>query len=505
MTAPYPRRWWALGALAVSLLTIGLDLTVLNVAVPTLAVDLDASTTQLQWFSNAYTLVLAALLLPAGLLGDRFGQKKLLLGALAVFGMASLACAYATSPAMLIAARAVLGVGAAFLIPLSMSLLNVLFPPEERARALTVWVMATFVGIPLGPVFGGWLLDNFWWGSVFLINVPLVLVGLVAVVLWIPGLKGHRSGSIDLPGIAVSSLGLIALTYGFVEIGERGWDDVRSLLLIAAGAVLLAVFAWWERRTPSPLIDKALFSSRLFSWGAILATVASFALMGLTFVLPQLFQAVQGANALGTGLRLLPLIGGMLVGAKLAERALAKAGGKATVAAGFALLAAGLMIGTASSAGDGFGFTATWEVIVGLGTGFTLTPLMTLALSALSEGREGSGSAMIQALRQVGGTIGVAILGTVLNAGYRAQVDVTGLPAQVAEAAKGSAMAAVAVGSPGLADSARAAFLHGMAGTLWTCGGIAVAGIVLTLIFLPGRASETAVEAPQSEHDVVSL
>jgi hypothetical protein len=365
--------------------------------------------------------------------------------------------------------------------------------------------MATFVGIPLGPVFGGWLLDNFWWGSVFLINVPLVLVGLVAVVLWIPGLKGHRSGSIDLPGIAVSSLGLIALTYGFVEIGERGRDDVRSLLLIAAGAVLLAVFAWWERRTPSPLIDKALFSSRLFSWGAILATVASFALMGLMFVLPQLFQAVQGANALGTGLRLLPLIGGMLVGAKLAERALANAGGKATVAAGFALLAAGLMIGTANSAGDGFGFTATWEVIVGLGTGFTLTPLMTLALSALSEGREGSGSAMIQALRQVGGTIGVAILGTVLNAGYRAQVDVTGLPAQVAEVAKGSAMAAVAVGSPGLADSARAAFPHGMAGTLWTCAGIAVAGIVLTLIFLPGRASEPAVEAPQSEHDVVSL
>ena len=161
MTTLYPRRWWALGALAVSLLTVGLDLTVLSVAVPTLAVDLDASTTQLQWFGNAYTLALAALLLPAGLLGDRFGPKKLLLGALAVFGLASLWCAYSTSPGELIAARVLLGVGAAFLIPLSLSLLNVLFPPEERAKALTTWVMASFVGIPLGPLLGGWLLDHF--------------------------------------------------------------------------------------------------------------------------------------------------------------------------------------------------------------------------------------------------------------------------------------------------------------------------------------------------------
>jgi EmrB/QacA subfamily drug resistance transporter len=293
---------------------------VLNVVLPTLATDLNAATTQLQWFANAYTLVLASLLLPAGLLGDRFGQKKLLLGALALFGMASLACAYASSPATLIAARAALGIGAAFLIPLSMSLLNVLFPPEERARALTIWVMATFLGIPLGPVFGGWLLDNFWWGSVFLVNVPLAVVGLVAVVFWVPSTRGSREGRIDGAGIVLSSAGLAALTYGFVQVGERGWGDAGSLQLIAAGVVLLAGFAWWQRRTRHPLVDRVLFASRRFTGGAILATIASFALMGLMFVLPQLFQAVQGTDALGTGLRLLPLIGGMLIGSKAAEQ-----------------------------------------------------------------------------------------------------------------------------------------------------------------------------------------
>src|SRR6184192_2710272 len=199
MTQLYPRRWWALGALAVSLLTVGLDLTVLNVAVPTLAVDLGATTTQLQWFGNAYTLALAALLLPAGLLGDRFGPKKLLLGALAVFGLASLGCAYAGSPGALIAARVVLGVGAAFLIPLSLSLLNILFPPEERAKALTTWVMAMFLGIPLGP-----LLDHFAWGSVFLVNVPLTVVGVVAVLFLVPLTRGSGQGGIDFAGIALS-------------------------------------------------------------------------------------------------------------------------------------------------------------------------------------------------------------------------------------------------------------------------------------------------------------
>ncbi|MFJ7211609.1 DHA2 family efflux MFS transporter permease subunit [Amycolatopsis sp. NPDC098790] len=507
MTQLQPRRWWALGALAVSLLTVGLDLTVLNVAVPTLAVDLGATTTQLQWFGNAYTLALAALLLPAGLLGDRFGPKKLLLGALALFGLASLACACASTPGQLIAARVVLGAGAAFLIPLSLSLLNVLFPPEERAKALTTWVMATFVGIPLGPLLGGWLLDHYAWGSVFLINVPLTVVGLVAVLVLVPLTPGSGRGAIDFTGIALSAAGLVALTYGFVHAGEHGWADPVTYGLIALGVAVLAVFGRTQTRTAAPLTDLALFREPRFVWGAVLATMASFALMGLLFVLPQLFQAVQGADALQTGVRLLPLIGGMLVSAKIAERLVAAVGVRVVVTAGFALLAAGLAWGSATSPSDGYGVTVAWESVIGLGTGCTLPPLMSMAMGALTEGRAGAGSALIQVLRQVGGTIGVAVLGTVLNGVYRDGVSTGGLPAPVADAVRGSASGAVAVAEklhlPSLADSARVAFTDGMAATLWVCAGLGVVGALLALLFLPGRAGPE-VRPRESEHDVVA-
>ncbi|WP_202867609.1 DHA2 family efflux MFS transporter permease subunit [Kribbella pittospori] len=496
-----PRRWWALGAMSVSLIVVGLDLTVLNVALPTLATELGASTSQLQWFANAYTLVLAALLLPAGLLGDRFGQKHLLIGALVVFGGASAACAFASSAGQLIAARAVLGVGAAFLIPLSMSLLNVLFEPGERVRAMTIWVMANSLGIPLGPVLGGWLLDHYRWGSVFLINLPLVAVGLVAVALLIPRTRGHRSGRIDVPGILLSGAGLVAVTYGFVAAGERGWGDAVTLVSLAVGVVLLAVFWSWQRRTTDALVDLALFRSARFAWGTVLATLASFALMGLLFVLPQLFQAVQGADALNTGLRLLPIIGGLLIGAKVAERLSASVGPRLTVAFGFVLMLAGLVMGAFTSVDAGYGYTAIWVSLVGVSIGFTLPPVMDLAIGALTVERSGSGSGLIQALRQVGGTIGVAILGTVLNSAYRDHLNVGGLPPAVADAARDSASGAVAIAAhtnaPALAESAREAFVHGMSATLWTCSGIAAVGFVLALAFLPG--SRGSVEPEPAE------
>jgi EmrB/QacA subfamily drug resistance transporter len=484
-----PRRWWALGAMAVSLIVVGLDLTVLNVALPTLATDLGASTSQLQWFANAYTLVLAALLLPAGLLGDRFGQKWLLLGALVLFGAASLACSFASTPGQLIAGRAVLGIGAAFLIPLSMSLLNVLFAPGERARAMTIWVMANSLGIPLGPVIGGWLLDNYRWGSVFLINLPLVAIGAVAVAFLVPASRGHRSGKIDVPGILLSGAGLVALTYGFIAAGDRGWGDTVTLASIATGAMLIAVFVFWQTRAKDALVDLTLFRMPTFTWSTLLATLASFAMMGLLFVLPQLFQAVQGADALQTGLRLLPVIGGLMVGAKVAERLIGAVGVKATVVSGFALMTAGLAVGAFTDAADGYGFVAVWMSLVGLSIGFVLPPAMGLAMGALTPERSGAGSGLIQALRQVGGTIGVAILGTVLNSAYRDSLDVTGLPAPAADAARDSASGALAIagqlGSPALAESAREAFVHAMHATLWTASAVALLALVLAAAFLP--------------------
>jgi MFS family permease len=365
--------------------------------------------------------------------------------------------------------------------------------------------MATSLGIPLGPVLGGWLLDHYWWGSVFLINVPLVVVGAVAVMAWVPRLPGTPGGRIDVAGIALSATGLVALTYGFIRIGDHGWTDGGSLALLVAGLGLLVAFAWWQGRSSSPLADLTLLRTRVFGWGAVLATLASFGLMGLLFVLPQLFQAVQGADAFHTGLRLLPIIGGMLVGSKSAERVAGRAGTRVTVAIGFLLMATGLALGATTDVGDSYGWTATWMTLVGLSIGFTLPPVMAAAMDALPAGRAGSGSAMIQALRQVGATIGVAILGTVLNSAYRDRLDVRGLPSHVADAARGSVSSAISVGSPEVADSARQAFVHGMDLALLTSAGVAVLGLVLTLAFLQARRAGTPHETSEPKPQTIGV
>jgi len=500
-------RWWALGALALSTLAVGLDSTVLSVALPTLARDLDASTSDLQWFTNSYLLVLAAALLPAGMLGDRFGRKRMLLGALVVFGAASAACAYATSTGELVVARAALGLGAAVIMPLSSSVLTVLFSPDERPRALTVWVTASALGVPLGPLVGGFLLDNFWWGSVFLINVPLVAVAVTAVALWVPESHGDRTRRFDPLGVLLSTIGLVAVTYGIIEAGSWGWTDARSLATIAGAVVVLAAFVAWQRRAQAPLVDLALFRSRGFTWAAILCTVASFGMFGLLFTLPQFFQAVGGQDALGTGLRLLPVIGGLLVGARLADRIVPRLGTKVVVALGLALMAVGLAVGATTGTGTGYGIVAIWVSVAGVGLGFTLPPAMNAALGALTVERSGVGSGLLQALRQIGSAVGVAVLGTVLNSGYREAVDVSNLPAEAGQAVQRSASAGTAVaarlGDPALFDSVRSAFTHGMDRSLVVAAVVAAVGAALALAFLPARPERPTEAVPQTPVSVL--
>ena len=502
MTTVVGRRWWALGALALTLLAVGLDLTVLNVALPTMAVDLHANTSQLQWVVDAYTLALAAMLLPAGLLGDRYGRKKLLFGAAVRFGLASLGCAYAPNAETLIAVRAVLGVGAAFLIPLSMAVLTVLFDPEERPKALAIWVTANMLGIPLGPILGGWLLDHFWWGSVFLINVPVIAIGLIAIGTLLPESRASVRPSVDYWGVILSSLGLIGITYGVIEAGEHGWGGTSTVVSLIIGAALTLVFVLWQRRAAEPLVDLSLFRSRGFTWGAILLTLVTFTMFGLLFAMPQYFQSVQSATALGTGLRLLPMIGGMLVGVRAGTAIAARIGDKITVALGFAIVTVGLGLGATTGPQSGYGFVAIWFTIMGLGLGLAMPIAANAALAPLSEERSGVGSALLMTLRQVGGSIGVAILGTVLSSGYTARLDLTGLPAQVADAVKDSVNTGVAVARamhlPALFDSVRDAFVYGMDSALWVCGGVALAGVLLALLFLPTRSAtmETTDEQP---------
>jgi MFS transporter, DHA2 family, multidrug resistance protein len=511
LTTTSQKRWWALGALALSVLVVGLDLFVLSLALPTLSVDLHATTGDLQWFVDSYSLVLAAALLPAGLLGDQLGRKRLLTGALLLFGIASAACAYSTSTGELIGARAVLGLAAAVILPLALAVIPVMFTPEERPRAIGIVGGATFLGYPLGPILGGWLLDKFWWGSVFLINVPIVVIALAAVVFLMPESRGHSRFSIDGVGVLISSAGLVSLTYGLIRASDTGWSDPAAIAAMTAGVVVLAAFVAWERvvrRTSTlPLVDLELFRSRGFTWGTALATMVSFALFGLTFAMPQFFLDVKGFDSLGSGLRMLPLIGGLAVGLAAGQRLQTPRRSRDGVtlspppvsariigATGFAIMAVALAIGTATSAASGTGFVSGWFAATGLGLGLAMPTMLNVALSALSPQRSGSGSAMMTAARQVGATIGVAVLGTVLSTIYRSKLSLPGVPPPAVTAARSSVGTGVAVArqlhSPQVLSAVHAAYASGVDVMLWACAGIAIAAAVLAALFVPGLATE---------------
>ncbi|MDX2971986.1 DHA2 family efflux MFS transporter permease subunit [Kribbella solani] len=409
------RRFGVLIALCLAVLVLGLDTTVLNVALPTLAKDLDASTSQLQWMANSYNLVLAALLLPAGLLGDRYGRRRIIAIALTLFGAASLACALATSAGALIAARAFLGIGAAMIVPVALSLITVLFRSEgERKKAIGFFVVANSIGMPLGPIVGGLLLDHAGWEWIFLMNVPIALIAAVAVTLLIPESRSTNRPAIDWLGIVLSSTGLAALVYGVTKAGESSWGDATTVLFLGLAVVLIAGFLFWQRRSREPLIQLRLFSERVFTGGAVLLTVSVFAIFGLLFTMPQYFQGINGSDALHTGLKLLPFIGGMTVGAKLAEPVEAKVGTRLVVMTGFVVMAVGFVLGAFTDLSTGYGYTAVWFVVVGFGLGCSMPPAMNAALGVLDPERAGTGSGLLQAFRQVGGTVGVAVIAALL-------------------------------------------------------------------------------------------
>src|SRR5215471_5943863 len=452
-------RWWALGAVQLAVLAVGLDITILSVALPTLATALHASESDLQWFSSGYTLVLAAAMLPAGLLGDRYGRKKVMLIALALFGAGSVACAFAPSAGAFVVARLALGLAGAGVIVMAVSALTVMFDEAERPRAVGVWAAANFLALPIGPILGGWLLTHYWWGWVFLINVPVALVGLIAGLALVPESRAPVRPALDPVGVLASTAGLVGLAYGFVEAGQRGWTD--------AAVVALAAFLLWERRLSRrpggrPLVDPDLFRSGTFTWGVLLSAVMGLAMIGVIFTLPQYFQAVVGTDAMGSGLRLLPLIAGLVAGARPADRIAARVGRRAVIAAGFALLAAGMALGATTAVTSGGGFVAVWTILVGAGTGLTMSTAAATALSALSPERSGVGSAVMQAVQKVGGPFGVAIMGSVLSTVYLANLHTDGLPQVARDSVFGGLAVAQRLGSAPLAASVRSAFVQGM-------------------------------------------
>jgi DHA2 family multidrug resistance protein-like MFS transporter len=495
------RKWWALGALTLAVLAVGLDGTVLSVAIPTLARALNAGESDLQWFSSGYLLVLAAAMLPMGLFGDRFGRKKVLLTSLFLFGVGSAACAYAPTAEAFIAARFVLGLAGAGIIVMALSGLTVLFTPEERPRAVGVWAAANFIAFPIGPILGGWLLTHYWWGWVFLMNVPVALIGLLAVLALVPESRAPVRPGIDLVGIVLSVAGLAGLTYGFIRAGQNGWTEAGTVTAIVAGLLVLVGFFLWEywlgrRPGGEPLVDLTLLRSGSFTWGVLLMAVLVMAMTGVLFTLPQFYQGVLGTDAMGSGLRLLPLVGGLIVGALPADRLARRVGAKITVALGFAIFALGMFIGSTTSATSSDGFIATWVALTGLGLGITFATSASAALVEIPQERSGVAAALMQALQKTGGPLGAAIMGSVLSSVYLSRLQLTGLPGAVASVVRQSLFGGLAVAdklhSPALLRMVQGAFVNGMDVSLVVGGIISIAGLVLTLVFLPSKTTPKA-------------
>ena len=505
----YRRRWYTLIVLCMSLLVIGIDNTILNVALPTLSEKLGATNSQLQWMVDSYVIVFAGLLLTAGALGDRFGRKKALTAGLVVFGAGSVLAAFSGSAGHLISTRALMGASAAFIMPATLSILtNVFTDSSERAKAIGVWAGVSALGIAVGPLAGGWLLEHFSWGSVFLVNVPFVIAALVAGHFFVPESKDPDAPRLDLVGAALSIAGLVTFLWGIIEAPSKGWTAPEVLAAFAAGAVLLGAFVIWELRSDHPMLDVRFFRNPRFSAASGAITLAFFAMFGAMFVLTQYLQAVLGLTALEAGLRLAPISLVLMIVAPTANIWVRRFGSKYVVATGLAIAALGLVLmsrlGTEAS---------TWQVIgvlavLGVGMGNVMAPATDSIMGSLPRERAGVGSAVNDTTREVGGALGVAIIGSLLASSYRNSIDAglanAGLPAPAYDAVRDSIGGAVAVSQQASGQfptqaaqvlaTAREAYVSAMRPAMLVGAGFIALGALVVLFFLPARSTEEAAE-----------
>jgi EmrB/QacA subfamily drug resistance transporter len=493
--AGHPRRWVILGVLVVSVLVVVLSNTILNVALRVLAdpqQGLGATQAELEWSVNSYTLVCAGLLFSFGALGDRWGRRRMLLAGLLLFGLSALASAYAQDAGQLIAARALTGMAAAAVLPVTLSIISNVFDPRERGRAVGIWSGAVGLGAAIGPITGGFLLEHFWWGSIFLVNVPVVVLGVAAVVWLVPESRDPRPGRPDLVGMALSIAGLVALVYGIIDAGEHGFGRPVVWVAIWAGVAVLAGFVAWERRTPHPSLPVGLFRDPRFSTATGVIALMFFAALGVFFFMTFFLQLVRGLSPLQAGVMFTPFAVGQVVFAPCSAALVRRYGAKAVTAAGLGLTVVAL-------SGWMFvdGSTPLWVVAVlffvqGGGMASVVPPAMESILSTLPRERAGVGSAVGNSVRQVGGALGIAVLGSVVMAVYRERVEPAagGLPAEAASGTRESVAGAYAVaerlGAPELVPAANEAFLTAMHTAAGAAAVIALLTVLVALRWLPG-------------------
>lgn len=495
------RRWFLLGIMCLSLVMVVMSVAGLNVALPSMQRDLDASASALQWIIDSYALVFAALLLPAGALGDRFGRKQALMFGLVVFAIGALVAGIGTSSGQVIAGRVITGMGAAFVMPATLSLIATIFPPEERRKAIAMWAGFAGAGGALGPIVSGALLERYWWGSAVLANVPIVLGVLFAVAVFSPTSRDPEVTPLDPAGALLSLVGLGALVFGIIEGPERGWASGSVVGAFVVAVVGLVGFIAWERRTRHPMLPLDLFRDRRMSVGSAVVTAAFFVMFGLFFLLTLYLQFVRGYSPLSAGLSTLPLAM-MLVAVAPRSAALAeKVGTGPVMAAGFVLVSAGFAVLALVGTDTSYLVLAISLVLLGAGMSLTAAPATGSIMSAVPSAKAGVGSAVNDTTREVGGALGIALLGSISSAVYRSSVDLSGLslPPQVADAAKESVGAATVIagsmpGGAELAARAGTAFTEAFNTVSWIAAAFALASAVgVALVF--GRKAEDAAVA----------
>jgi EmrB/QacA subfamily drug resistance transporter len=505
------RRWWILGVLCFSLLVIVLDNSILNVAIPTIVRELDATNSDLQWIVDAYTIVFAGLLLTAGSLGDRYGRRPALQLGLTIFGVGSLSAALAANADQLIGARAFMGIGGAFIMPATLSIITNVFPAPERPKAIGVWAGTAGVAVALGPLTGGFLLEHFYWGSVFLVNLPVVTVGLLAGVFLIPDSKDPHPQRLDPVGALLSIVGLATLLYAIIEGPDLGWTDSTTLSAFAVGGVILATFFWWELRSDHPMLDLRFFKNPRFSVASGAIALTFFAMFGSIFLMTQYLQFVIGYTPLQTGVRMLAYAIPMMIVAPLSARFVVKLGAKVVVAGGMVTFVIGLLSSVGLEATSSYGAIAWRMVLMGAGMALVMAPATDSIMGSVPLARAGVGSAVNDTTRQIGGAVGVAIIGSVFSSIYSANVGdaLAGrpVPPGIAQGIKDSVGYALGVAQRlggatggGLADAARSAFVDGMHAGLVVAGAVALVGTVAVVIWLPARARREDVERQQAEY-----
>ncbi|MDN3263872.1 DHA2 family efflux MFS transporter permease subunit [Streptomyces sp. CSDS2] len=520
MTSPVPasripeavhrRRWAILGVLMLALLIVVLDNSILNVAIKTIATPaptgLGATQSEIEWAINSYTLVFAGLLFTAGLIGDRLGRKKVLLAGTLVFGIGSALAAESGTPNQLIAYRAVMALGAAFVMPATLAVLMNVFERHEQPKAIGIWAGGVGLAIAIGPITGGALLDHFWWGSVFLINVPIVIIALVLMAWLVPDSRDPRPGRLDPIGVVLSVVGLILLVYGIIKGGELAdFTDPTVLATTLGGIVVLAAFVIFEKRTDHPSLDVSYFRNKVFSAAMSAIALVFFALMGVTFFGVFYTQSVRGYSALESGLLMLPLAVAQLLFAPRARLVVDRFGNRATTTGGLLLIAATLAAFTAFDADTPIWLLEVVFFLMGTGMAHIMTPTSVVIMQALPREKAGSASALSNTFRQVGGALGIAVLGSVLATSYRNGIEgrLGALPPDLRDTAAESIEATLGIAEKlgprgeALVTPANDAFLHAMHVTALCGTGVALVGAVVTALFLPGRTPA----APQGERE----